>query len=178
MAKKKVKKVALKDAKKKPNKDKAVNGDFTQSEIKAMQEIFVYNYIENGFKNGRQAAIDAGYSERSAAVQASRLLTNVNVQKKIAEKRIELEAELDKALNISKTQVLAKWAKIGLKVSDASHRDQLKATELIAKHIGMFNEAGKGDGQTDRKDVSNRVRETIAKMRRGRPKNGKRSPKK
>jgi len=151
---------------KKTTKSKAVNGEYTQEEISAMQEIFVYNYIENGFKNGRQAAIDAGYSEKTAAVQASRLLTNVKIQKKVAEKKIQLEAELDKALNISKVQVLAKWAKIGLGVSQSQDRDQLKATELIARHLGMFNEAGKGNSGTDRSDVSHRVRETLGKMRR------------
>jgi len=168
------KKVAKKKAtKKKAPKDVAVNGEYSRADISAMREVFIFNYIENGFKNGRQAAIDAGYSEKTAAVQASRLLTDVNVQKRIAEKKIELEAELDKALNISKVQVLAKWAKIGLKVSDASHRDQLKATELIARHMGMFNEAGKGDSDKDKSDVSNRVRETIAGMRATRRKRGK-----
>lgn len=174
MAKKKTKKVAQKvSSQKKVSTTNKVNSDPDEKELIARREIFVYNYIENGFKNGRQAAIDAGYAEKSAAQEASRLLTDVKVQKKIAVKKIELEAELDKALNISKTQVLAKWAKIGLGVSTSHDRDQLKATELIARHLGMFNEAGKGDNRTSSHDVSNRVRETIGKMRAGRRKRGK-----
>lgn len=40
---------------------------------------FVKEYILTGCKDGTQAAINAGYSEKTAPQQASRLLKNVNV---------------------------------------------------------------------------------------------------
>jgi hypothetical protein len=44
------------------------------------KENFVKAYILTGCKNGTQAAIDAGYSEKTAAQQASRLLKDVKVK--------------------------------------------------------------------------------------------------
>lgn len=42
-------------------------------------DLFIQRYIENGCKNGRDAVIFAGYSEKTADQQASRLLKNVKV---------------------------------------------------------------------------------------------------
>lgn len=50
------------------------------------QRVFIETYLSNGF-NGTKAAIIAGYSEKTANEQASRLLANVNI-KTILEKRI------------------------------------------------------------------------------------------
>ncbi|WP_059276413.1 terminase small subunit [Escherichia albertii] len=47
------------------------------------QELFAREYLKD--LNGTQAAIRAGYSEKTANEQASRLLANVNVQKFVAE---------------------------------------------------------------------------------------------
>ncbi|HAL7886072.1 TPA: terminase small subunit, partial [Escherichia coli] len=47
------------------------------------QELFCREYLKD--LNGTQAAIRAGYSEKTANEQASRLLANVNVQKFVAE---------------------------------------------------------------------------------------------
>ncbi|EFE7673776.1 terminase small subunit [Escherichia coli] len=47
------------------------------------QELFACEYLKD--LNGTQAAIRAGYSEKTANEQASRLLANVNVQKFVAE---------------------------------------------------------------------------------------------
>jgi len=44
------------------------------------KETFAKAYILTGCKNGTQAAIDAGYSEKTAAQQASRLLKDVKVK--------------------------------------------------------------------------------------------------
>lgn len=47
------------------------------------QELFAREYLKD--LNGTRAAIRAGYSEKTANEQASRLLANVNVQKFVAE---------------------------------------------------------------------------------------------
>jgi phage terminase small subunit len=49
--------------------------------LTAKQKLFVFHYCESGI--GRYAAIAAGFSERSADVQASRLLSKVHVHKAI-----------------------------------------------------------------------------------------------
>lgn len=57
---------------------------------KPSPEEFARQYILNGCVNGRQAAIAAGYSEKSAESQASRLLTTVKVKAAI-EKHQKIE---------------------------------------------------------------------------------------
>jgi len=65
------------------------------------QKVFVLEYLVD--LNGKQAAIRAGYSEKTAENQASRLLRNVKVKKAIGklldkrEKRLEVTA--DKVIN-------------------------------------------------------------------------------
>lgn len=49
----------------------------------AKQQLFIDEYLVD--LNGIQAAILAGYSEKTAGVQASRLLANVNIRARIEE---------------------------------------------------------------------------------------------
>jgi phage terminase small subunit len=56
------------------------------------QDAFIQNYILNGCKNAKQAAIDAGYSEKTAEQSASRLLRSVKAQEAIEKyKKTQLE---------------------------------------------------------------------------------------
>ena len=59
--------------------------------------------------NGTQAAISAGYSPNSAAVEASRLLTNPKVVAELAERRRVLEIKT----GITPERVLSELAKLG-----------------------------------------------------------------
>jgi phage terminase small subunit len=70
------------------------------------QQSFVDQYLID--LNATQAAIRAGYSEKTATVQASRLLTNVKVQAALAKGRQELA---DQA-GISQERVLKEYAKL------------------------------------------------------------------
>lgn len=56
------------------------------------QEDFCYYYATTG--NGYESAIKAGYSDKSAKQQASRLLTNANLKRKIESIRKESLEEL------------------------------------------------------------------------------------
>jgi phage terminase small subunit len=68
-----------------------------KKELTPQQEQFCQEYLKD--LNAKQAAIRAGYSEKTAPEQASRLLTNVNVQNRIQlgmnkrTKRTEIEAD-------------------------------------------------------------------------------------
>lgn len=64
------------------------------------QELFVREYLKD--LNATQAAIRAGYSENSANVEGSRLLTNANIQQAVA----ELKAERNKELKVDAKYVL------------------------------------------------------------------------
>lgn len=73
-------------AKKKPKSSKPKNSKLTAQQKRFVQELFKNNH------NGKQAAIAAGYSEKSAEVTASRLLRN----DKVLEYREKLLQEFEK----------------------------------------------------------------------------------
>ena len=52
---------------------------------KPSKEDFIKEYVLTGCKNGTQAAINAGYSEKTAAQTASRLLKDVKIRGAIKE---------------------------------------------------------------------------------------------
>lgn len=81
---------------------KAVDGSTEQ------QKLFAYAYFNNG-GHGTNAAIEAGYSERSATVTASRLLTYANIQAILA----NLHESLKERAIVTKEQIAKEWAKIG-----------------------------------------------------------------
>lgn len=55
-----------------------------KSKTEIQHDAFVRHYLANGY-NGTQAALAAGYAEKSARVTASRLLTQDNIRVKISE---------------------------------------------------------------------------------------------
>lgn len=59
--------------------------------LTAKEQAFINYYIESN--NGKQSAIRAGYSEKSAEVLASRLLSKVNVANTIAEIRAKMRKD-------------------------------------------------------------------------------------
>lgn len=83
--------------------------------------------------SGTGAAIAAGYSEKTARQIASRLLTKVYIRQYIA----ELSEELDSELIADARELRQTWTKI-MRSEEASDRDRLKASELLAKSAGMF----------------------------------------
>ena len=56
-------------------------------------DTFIKEYVLNGLKNASQAAIKAGYSEKTADQQASRLLKNVKVKTAIKEHQLKGEED-------------------------------------------------------------------------------------
>ena len=64
--------------------------------LTAMQEKFVEAYCSGKYKTTTDIAIAAGYSEKSACSQASQLLKNPKIVKKIDERRAELRDYIQK----------------------------------------------------------------------------------
>lgn len=125
------------------------------------QQRFINEYLVD--LNATQAAIRAGYSERTASAQASRLLTNVNILARIEElkktraDRLNLDAYwvLKRLMEISdramQAEPVMQWdyeeqqmVRTGEYQFDSSGAN--KATELIGKHLGMFKETIKHEG--------------------------------
>lgn len=105
--------------------------------------------------NGKQAAIRAGYSEKTAEAQASRLLRNVKVRSEI--ERL-LEDPIGKR-NETRERVLAELEHLAYSTDDDdAKRDKIRALELLLKMHGLL---------TDRVDVSGglslEVKQTVVK---------------
>jgi phage terminase small subunit len=97
------------------------------------QQAFIRHYLETG--NGAKSAILAGYSERSAAAAASRLLTNREIKSAIDAELLR-QAEMS---GISATYVLEGIRAIA-DDSKARNADKLRAYELLGKHLRLFVE--------------------------------------
>ncbi len=76
------------------------------SQLTPKQKTFCQQYLID--LNGKQAAIRAGYSARTAEFQASRLLSFVKVQKYLQ----KLQAEARKRTDITKDEILSELASI------------------------------------------------------------------
>ena len=79
-----------------------------ESGLSEQQERFCNEYLID--LNGTQAAIRAGYSERSAHVHASRMLTKA----KIVDRLSQLRAELAKSKRITPERVVEEFQKLAL----------------------------------------------------------------
>lgn len=110
------------------------------AELTKQQLVFVDEYCID--RNGKQAAIRAGYSPKTAEQQASRLLSNVKLQEAIEAKlkRIEVKAEVSAEWVLKELIDNAKMAK---EMGDLNPAN--KALELIGKHLGMFTDKVKMD---------------------------------
>lgn len=126
------------------------------------QQRFIDEYLVD--LNATQAAIRAGYSERTAYSQGQRLLKNVEVSARIEElkktraDRLNLDAYwvLKRLMEISdramQQEPVMEWDYSEQKLVpsgeyqfDSSGAN--KATELIGKHLGMFKETIKHEGE-------------------------------
>ena len=77
------------------------------SNLTPKQNRFCEEYVIDW--NGTQAAIRAGYSEKTAQEQSSRLLSNVIIQERIS----ELKAEIRERNKLTADKVIDELAKIG-----------------------------------------------------------------
>jgi len=128
--------------------------------LTAKQQAFVEEYLID--LNATQAAIRAGYSERSAAVTASRMLTKAN----IAEAVVHAKDQRSERTQITQDWVLqtvfdtVEHCKAPGEDFDASA--VLKGCDLAGKHLGMFTAktvlTGPSDGPIRVEDVTPRER--------------------
>ena len=120
--------------------------------MNAKQEMFVNEYLID--YNATQAAIRAGYSERTAYSIGQRLLKNVEVENSIKEQREKIQNDniatakdveefLSLAMNdeIEEEQVLmSPNGEICRVVKKLSGKDRIKAAELMGKRHALFTD--------------------------------------
>lgn len=127
-------------------------------------EHFAREYVVD--YNATQAAVRAGYSQKTAKQQGSRLLTNADILARVR----ELQAEVVQRLAISEDRVIeALWETynrcmqavpvmeyskdLGEYVETGEYtfdsKGALRALELIGKHLGMFTDKVEVKGRLD-----------------------------
>ncbi|MCP4266229.1 MAG: terminase small subunit [Candidatus Brocadiaceae bacterium] len=113
-----------------------------KKELTEQQRAFCDEYIRNNF-NAKQAAITAGYSEKTAEVKGSQLLSIVKVRdytknriNELLDNREELQKEW-----IDNVTEMAFYTLSGDSESDKYRAsDKTKALELLGKYLTLFTE--------------------------------------
>ena len=106
------------------------------------QKKFVDYYCQSG--NATQSAIKAGYSEKTARSQGQRMLTKVDIQNAIEQRNKDLEDE--RIADV--TEIKQFWTSM-FRDPMSDPKDQLKASELLAKTAGAFIEKVEHSGTVD-----------------------------
>lgn len=109
-------------------------------------------------KTQTQAAIDAGYSEKSATVQGSIMFRNPDIQRYVQAHRA---AAGDKA-EVSLEWVLKKLAEEARNAPDAG--DRIKALETLGKALGAFVERSEVHMHGDHTVLAVRAEELMRKV--------------
>lgn len=117
------------------------------------QKAFADEYIKTG--NAYQSALEAGYSEKYAKAQSSKLLENVGISSYISErlKQIEDEKIMDIKEVMQRLSAIARGETVEEQVTNKGDvvivsvktSDRIRAMELIGKRVGAW---------TDKKEVT------------------------
>ena len=143
------------------------------------QTIFVAEYIKDF--NATQAAIRAGYSEKTAGAIGAENLTKPEIQEAISTamseraKRTELTQDyivsnlmeiVSRAMQA--TPVIRKGEQLtdenGQGVWEFDAKNALRALELLGKHLGMFSDKIKAEISTQELDVTAQIRRVLLQL--------------
>ena len=98
------------------------------------QKLFCEYYLGECCGNAEAAAIKAGYTARSARQSAYKLLQNIQIKEYIAQKSSEIITN-----NIASIQDIQEFWSSVMKDEETRMTERLRASELLAKAKGMFN---------------------------------------
>lgn len=97
-------------------------------------QLFCEYYLGECAGNAEQAALRAGYSKKCARQTGYKLLQNVQIQQYIAQKSDKICSK-----NIATIQEIQEfWTNI-MNDEDEPTKNRLRASELLGKAKGMFN---------------------------------------
>lgn len=102
--------------------------------MKLKQKLFCEYYIGECKGNVTQSAIKAGYSPKCARSTGYKLLQNAEIKQFIAQKSAEIETN-----NIASIQEIQEFWSNMIRDEDEPTKNRLRASELLAKCKGMFN---------------------------------------
>lgn len=82
-------------------------------------------------------------TEAAARTNASRLLTNANIQDYIS----ELQKEQSKRTGIKADDVINELKSVAFTETNITGKEKIKALELLGKHLGLFANGGSDDSK-------------------------------
>jgi phage terminase small subunit len=121
-----------------------------QMPLKEKQEAFCLEYIKD--YNATQAAIRAGYSQKTARTIGQENLTKLDISNRIKELqgtyKEDVKAEIERikqelrgiAFTGGEDEGIDKKKNKDGEILEVSRKDKLKALELLGKHYSMFTE--------------------------------------
>ena len=98
--------------------------------------LFVDEYIKLRCKNATQAAINAGYSPKSAQSQSSQILMDPNVQEYLQQRKSEISQELKKEFIFDALEARSVMYSI-MKNPEASDRDKIAVAKDFLDRAGF-----------------------------------------
>lgn len=107
------------------------------------QQRFCEEYLVD--LNATQAAIRAGYKQKTAYSQGQRLLKNVEIQQHMA----ELMNKRSERTGINADFVVEELYKVAKADVELKGSDKLKALELLGKHLGLFGQFVINEGEAE-----------------------------
>lgn len=105
-------------------------------EATGQQKLFVDEYLRLRKKNQTQAAINAGYSEKSASSQASQLLNNPKVLEYLNEREKAIIQELQQEFMFDALEARKVMYEI-MKNEDAENRDKINVAKDFLDRAGF-----------------------------------------
>lgn len=88
--------------------------------------------------NATQAAVRAGYSEKTADRIANQNLKKLEVQQYLQ----KLMQDRSERTKISADDVVRELERIAMTDTEITGKEKIKALELLGKHLGMFSNGG------------------------------------
>lgn len=104
--------------------------------ITEQQKLFIDEYLRLRKSNQAQAAINAGYSKRSAASQASQLLNKPNIMEYLDYRESQIESELRKEFMFDALEARKVMYSI-LKDSEARNADKINIAKDFLDRAGF-----------------------------------------
>lgn len=103
------------------------------------QKRFIAEYLID--LNATQAAVRAGYSQKTAYSMGQRLLKKVEIQDEIqkAMRQRQERTEINQDYVIEKLKEIAEMSASDMAISDLKYANKIRVLELLGKHLGMFD---------------------------------------
>ncbi|HLB75004.1 MAG TPA: terminase small subunit [Sedimentisphaerales bacterium] len=132
------------------------------NELRARQKAFIEALPANQW-NGTRAAVAAGYSPKSAAVMAHRLLRNPKIAAELDKRTAQVAEKAD--VEVGEIIVALRTIAFGARATNA---DRLRALDLLGRYKAMFSDRHvieNGERQRELDEAERREAVILAKLR-------------